>query len=210
MAAEQGKTVYNALVCFSRADGYRTSGAGLLRVCRPSLFALPIVVLVASQALAAAGLLCLYGENRPVRFIATGLTVWFCAFVLFRLSAFGLVAAVASYYLADIAIAVVALYFLHYHAHFDEVRFHRSISWFLSIEATTALVIVILYLYVGPTVPFQSTLTSITLISSFILFQQRFFWRSGCRSKSTNLTSENWHSMTPDRHPEPPWSLQRH
>ncbi|MBB4120518.1 GGDEF domain-containing protein [Martelella radicis] len=137
------------------------------------LFALPIAALVVAEALSAAGLISLYGEDRPLRFTVLSLSVWFATFVLFNLSAFGPVSAVASYFLAVIVIAVYALHFLWYQATFEEVRFHRSIPVIFLLEAVSALAIAVFYVLESPAAPHEGTLTSITLISGFVLFSAK-------------------------------------
>ncbi|WP_187326940.1 GGDEF domain-containing protein [Martelella lutilitoris] len=139
------------------------------------LFALPIAALVVAEALSAAGLISLYGEDRPLRFTVLSLSVWLAAFILFSISSFGPVAAVASYFLAVIVIAIYALHFLKYHATFKEVRFHRSIPLIFLFEAVSALAIAVTYVLEGPAAPHEGALASITLIAGFVLFSAKIF-----------------------------------
>lgn len=137
------------------------------------LLALPVAALVSAEALSAAGLLSLYGEDRPLRFTALCVCLWFVAFVLFSLSAFGPVAAVASYCLAVIAIAVYVLHFLSRDAAFEEVRFHLAIPAVFLLEALSALAVAVFYVLEKPAVLHQGTLTSITLVAGFVLFSAK-------------------------------------
>ena len=137
------------------------------------LLALPVAALVSAEALSAAGLLSLYGEDRPLRFTALCVCLWFVAFVLFSLSAFGPVAAVASYCLAVIAIAVYVLHFLSRDAAFEEVRFHLAIPAVFLLEALSALAVALFYVLEKPAVLQEGTLTSITLVAGFVLFSAK-------------------------------------
>ncbi len=137
------------------------------------LFALPIAMLVLAEALTAAGLFSLYGEDRPLRFTVLALSVWVFAFVAFRISAFGHVAAAASYFLAVIVIAVYALHFYRHKADFAEVRFHRSIPVIFLLEAISALAFAVFYLLESPANPHEGTLASAALITGFVLFSAK-------------------------------------
>ncbi|PRX02988.1 UNVERIFIED_ORG: diguanylate cyclase (GGDEF)-like protein [Martelella mediterranea] len=138
-------------------------------------FTLPIAALVAAETLSTAGLLSLYGAKCPLRFMLCSLGVWLAGLLLFHLSGFGSVACVASYYLADIGIAVYAVHFLLRHADFEEVGYHRATPLILSVEAVVGLVIAILFLIDSPALPDEGVMISVALISGFLLFSVKIF-----------------------------------
>ena len=137
---------------------------------------LAFTFLISARALATAGLLSLYGEDRPAAFtmVIVALSVGVC--VLSRLAGVGSAANVAGFYIGSFAVAVYGFYFLSNRMPSIKLRFRRPLLTLFFTEALVAVAFLVAYNFQTSPPSLDSATTSLAMISGFLLFSAKGFF----------------------------------